>query len=357
MLAVGGRNETQLFDGKTGKRVKQLKGQEGVAWHTTFSADGKTLVTGSNGGTIRWWDTATGEKQREEAYPFQGILGLRHRRNGDLLADAIKPQVLHRYQWNNKADVINVPLPQVLSRLPVLSPDGRMLASIEPDHAIHLYETSTQQLRLRFVSDQKEELISVAFSADGRRLATGSNDTTVLVWDTMGTKDAEIQKLQQDLDSCWLKLGGQSAGEAYRAIRALAAVPDRAAPFLDESLRGVNEKARSIAKLIADLDHARFAIREKATKELIDLGPAVRSALENALEGKMSLDARRRIQDILAKLPKQSLPQLVRDLRALEALERMATPAARTVLKRLAGGPAEDRLTREAQAALDRLGE
>jgi WD40 repeat protein len=357
MLAVGGHNETQLFDGKTGKRLRQLKGQEGVAWQLAFSPDDKTLATGSNGGTIRWWNTTTGEKQREDTYPFQRAFGLRYRRNGDLLVDGFRNAAMHRYEWNNKADVFSVPFTQVLARLPVLSPDGRMLANIEPDHAIHLYETNTQQLRLRFVSDQKEDMISLAFSADGRRLATGSNDATVLIWDTMGTKDTEIQRLQQDLDGCWLKLGGSGAGEAYRAIRALAAIPDRAAPFLDGCLQGVNEKTRSIAKLIADLDHPRFAVREKATKELIDLGPAARSHLESALEGKMSLDAQRRIQEILTKLPKQGLPQWIRDLRAVEALERMATPAARTVLKRVAGGPAEDRVTREAKAALERIGE
>ena len=136
-----------------------------------------------------------------------------------------------------------------------------------------------------------------------------------------------------------------------------AALPEKAAPFLDGCLRGTDEKTRAIAKLVAELDHPRFAVRKKATKELTDLGPVVRSHLENALEGKPSLDARRRIADILAKLPRQSLPPLVRELRALEALERMGTPAARAVLKRLADGAAEDRLTREAKAALERLTE
>jgi hypothetical protein len=92
-------------------------------------------------------------------------------------------------------------------------------------------------------------------------------------------------------------------------------------------------------------------------KELSDLGPVVRPHLENALTGKLSLDARRRIETVLVKQPKQGLPQTVRDLRALEALERMGTPAARAALKRLAGGPAETRLTREARAALERLRE
>jgi hypothetical protein len=44
-----------------------------------------------------------------------------------------------------------------------------------------------------------------------------------------------------------------------------------------------------------------------------------------------------------------------RTLRALEALEHAADPAARQLLADLAAGPPEARLTREARAAVERL--
>jgi hypothetical protein len=45
----------------------------------------------------------------------------------------------------------------------------------------------------------------------------------------------------------------------------------------------------------------------------------------------------------------------LRALRALEALEQMATPEAHALLTTLAGGAAEARLTQEAKASLERL--
>ena len=48
-------------------------------------------------------------------------------------------------------------------------------------------------------------------------------------------------------------------------------------------------------------------------------------------------------------------PELLRALRAVEALERAGTAEARAVLARLAGGAPPARLTREAQAASKRL--
>jgi WD40 repeat protein len=357
-LAAGGYKETRLFDARTGKLLRTLTGQEGVARLAAFSPDGKTLVTESNTNSLRWWDPANGEKRREEPCISQSIWGLRFRRDGGLLIDGIKAGVVRRYPWDGKEDLLRLPPWNLTTtHVPVLSPDGRMLATIEPGGAIHLWETSTQQVRLRFVTDQKEELHSVAFSADGRRLASGSADCTTLIWDTMGTKDDVIQQLREDPESCWLKLSSASAGEAYRAIRALASVPEKAVPFLDRCLQGADNKSRAILKLIADLGSRQFAVRERAAKELLDLGPQIRFHLETALEGKLSLDARRRIEDILNRLPKQGLPQLVRDLRALETLERMGTPAAQAVLQRLAGGPAESPLAREAKAALERLRE
>ena len=48
-------------------------------------------------------------------------------------------------------------------------------------------------------------------------------------------------------------------------------------------------------------------------------------------------------------------PDVLCQVRAIEALEHIGTPEAMDVLKRLAGGAAATRLTREAKAALDRL--
>jgi hypothetical protein len=47
-------------------------------------------------------------------------------------------------------------------------------------------------------------------------------------------------------------------------------------------------------------------------------------------------------------------PDGLRDLRAVELLERLAAPAAEQLLRELAAGAAGARLTREARAALER---
>src|SRR5262249_49925638 len=79
-------------------------------------------------------------------------------------------------------------------------------------------------------------------------------------------------------------------------------------------------------------------------------------ALRRALGGRPALEVRKRLEGLLEKalLRPPTGPEL-QALRAVEALEKIASPEARQVLRGLAKGAPEARLTREAMAALGRL--
>src|SRR5437764_1205516 len=77
--------------------------------------------------------------------------------------------------------------------------------------------------------------------------------------------------------------------------------------------------------------------------------PLLRKAGDNSA----SPEVRRRIPTILAAVRAVPSSNRLRTLRAITALERIGTPEAREVLKRLADGDAAARETREAKAALE----
>jgi WD40 repeat protein len=62
------------------------------------------------------------------------------------------------------------------------SPDGRTLAAESAGHRIRLWEVPTGRVRLTLPGHQAK-ILSLAFAPDGRRLISGSDDTTALVWD------------------------------------------------------------------------------------------------------------------------------------------------------------------------------
>ena len=77
--------------------------------------------------------------------------------------------------------------------------------------------------------------------------------------------------------------------------------------------------------------------------------PLLRRALKEP-----DLETRLRVQNILSKLRSPS-GRALQALRAVEVLERIATPDARRLLARLARGEPQARLTREATASSQRL--
>jgi RNA polymerase sigma factor (sigma-70 family) len=250
------------------------------------------------------------------------------------------------------------------------SPDGKLLAAANNTNARHLTiqkpgKSQPSRVHLWDLAAEKElppleghqgSIASLAFSPDGKLLATGGNDTTILLWDAtrLKARPPEAAPLKpEQLESLWADLAGQDAAKAYRAIRTLASSPQVSVGFLKRRLRPVAPAdAKQVARLLADLESEQFAVREKATRELEKLGETAAADLRKALAGKPSLEVKRRIEQLLEKA--DGLDH-VRTVRAVEALERIGTPEARELCAALARGAAGARLTREAQGTLRRI--
>jgi WD40 repeat protein len=66
------------------------------------------------------------------------------------------------------------------------SPDGRWLASASYDQSIRLWDTQSGA-ELTTLNGHSKKVQYVAFSPDGKLLASGSNDSTVILWDVLAT--------------------------------------------------------------------------------------------------------------------------------------------------------------------------
>jgi hypothetical protein len=158
----------------------------------------------------------------------------------------------------------------------------------------------------------------------------------------------------------WKTLEALNAKKAEEVVRKLTARPGEAIPFLRENLKpaaGIKADPAKIAKLIADLDSPRYAVREAAMRDLERLGAHARDAVEAAL-GKNTIGAemRERLEKLKEKVNRPDTgAEWVRSLRGVEVLERIGTPDAVGHLKNLAGG-GDCPPTRAAKDALSRLG-
>jgi WD40 repeat protein len=190
----------------------------------------------------------------------------------------------------------------------------------------------------------------------GGRVATGTTEGEILVWDlapsTWPIRQTARERSRDRFDALWSDLA-RDARTAYRAVSSLAASPAWSVPLLDAHLHPVALGSKRIEKLIADLDDDRYEVREAASRELPQLRCAVEPSLRRVLADKPSLEMRRRLENILTE-PKHPTAENLRTQRAIAVLERIGTPEARRILEKLSKGAAAPE-TRAAQAALQRL--
>jgi WD40 repeat protein len=234
------------------------------------------------------------------------------------------------------------------------SADGRLGARAQGDGVVVVHDTFTGRELFRRDTGQGA-LYALAFSRDGRKLATGGASTTLLVWQLPAP-----QKPRLDLDEkqAWNDLEDNDAGRVFRAMVFLLGQPGDTVKLIGARLRPrPPADPRRIDQLIKDLDDDAFAVREKASRDLAEMGPLAVAALKKAAKSG-SLEVRRRAQDLLRKLQGGGIaPDRLRAFRAVEVLDRIGTPAARVVLKNLLAGKLDPALEASIRASLRRLAE
>jgi RNA polymerase sigma factor (sigma-70 family) len=378
-------SSVRLWDPATGKELRRLRFQandddyctpEAVAW----SPDGRTLVASGRAepkaGKLRLWVAATGRELTAiseainrtltepggPAFPRSNIVEPRviFSPDGRLLAMNGAMKGLPVWEAATGLERCRLEGHEGATSCVAFSSDGRTLASAGYDGTIRLWDVEEGK-ELRRLTGHRGKANALAFTPDGKTLLSAGDDTTVLFWDVAAvTRRARPAGglTGKERDALWADLAGDDAARAHRAIARLSAAPGVFLPILKGRLHPVPvaEGAR-VAKLLSSLDADAFQAREQASRELREIGEAARSALERERRRPdLSPELRRRLDDLLKRVWAPPVGDRLRELRAVEVLERIGTAEARQVLEALARGSPEARLTREAEGALQRLG-
>jgi WD40 repeat protein len=243
--------------------------------------------------------------------------------------------------------------PSLGARLVAFSPCGRLLAvALAEGRKVAVYESVTGTPRF-MLEGHTGPVLALAFSHDGRLLATGGQDTTILVWDMGPRRGGEA-----DGAKAWAALGDVKAAPGYAAVSALARRPAAAVALLRKHLKPAPGRMlgdTAVEKAIERLSADDFETRQSSQEALAAAAWRIAPRLEEALGETADVEVQHRLNAALKIGTAWPRPDLARAVRAVEVLERLGTQEARKFLRELSSGNADARLTREAKAALKRL--
>jgi WD40 repeat protein len=419
---IGGK-PVLIWSTQTGRLLRELKGNSQALTALAFSPDGKTLATCDQGGEARLWDPINGEiintplksppglrgkiygmlafsedsrklavsalgvhiidlaNGKEQLLQHSGSCSIVYCRGGRMIAVANTPvganqSTVRLVDTTTRKEYRTLVWPSKNSgsgspRISLgISPDGRFLAvgdgrnhvyAAQADWTVTVWDLLVGR-KIACLCGHQGPINGVAFSPDGQKLASTSDDGTALVWDLLRLPQDRVAQLRKGLnhavvEGLWSALGKEDPQQFFPAMAEFALVKDRAIPlFRDRLITVTPDRRKEVIRLIADLDSNEFRTRETASRELEGRGLEVATELHQELAGNRSAETQRRLKELLESCEYGNLsPSVLRQERALTILEWIGSPDAREVLRILGQGDPKAQLTILAGAALRRV--
>ncbi|HVR95960.1 MAG TPA: WD40 repeat domain-containing protein, partial [Thermoanaerobaculia bacterium] len=170
-----------------GRIWRQLTGHHARLLSTTWSPDGRRLVTTGRDGEVRLWEVQTGGKAV--------ILG---QHEGGILTAAWEPaktgQRVVTASYDGTASIWDTSSP---AKAPIVlrghasavsqavwAPDGRRIATGGFDKTVRIWDAASGS-ELKVLAGHTDNVLGLAWSPDGRWLASAGKDSTVRIWDAI----------------------------------------------------------------------------------------------------------------------------------------------------------------------------
>jgi WD40 repeat protein len=174
----------------------RLTGHTGNIYTLAFSSQAPLLASASEDGTVVLWDT---NRAPLAGYLDQGVNAIAFSPDGSTIAVASGGHVVLWNSHERTPDQVLTARTGAKINAITFSPNGRTLAAAtesaqppaDPTHNTATLWDLTNRAPPRELHGHTDRVLTVAFSPDGRTLATSSVDRTAILWDTsQGTRIA-----------------------------------------------------------------------------------------------------------------------------------------------------------------------
>jgi WD40 repeat protein/serine/threonine protein kinase len=187
LATIGADEKVRLWDVATGRQRREFptvyRKHARQVRRAAFSPDGRLFAYGGEGNTVKVWEVDTGRERMSLEGHKELVYSVTFSPQGDRLVSA---------SWDVTTRVWDVEARRELFRVgnnnavwgAEFSPDGNLLAAAGgvADPVVKIYDARTGRL-VHTLEGHVDRVGCVAFSPDGKRLASGSIDKTVRIWE------------------------------------------------------------------------------------------------------------------------------------------------------------------------------
>jgi WD40 repeat protein len=200
VISASSDRTLKIWDTLSGREIRTLTGHTQTVWAVAVTPDGRHAVSGSADKTLKVWDLQTGEATRTIAGHASNVMAVALTADGKRVISGGIHSEIKVWSLEDGREIYSHRLPKGYLIVLAATPAGRLAVVGFNDEGTEwpfILDTKTGHV-VGQLRGHEAAVESVLFTQRGRRVLTGSYDTTVRLWDLASRR--ELRRLEGHQD-------------------------------------------------------------------------------------------------------------------------------------------------------------